>query len=64
MEPLDPNDERFSYGNDSPPWMNAVPEPPPSHWGKVMTDRTNSDAYAKFVAGARKKNQEKTDGRR
>lgn len=64
METLDPNDARFAYGNDDPPLMNHVPEPPPSHWGKLTTDRKHSEAYTKFVLGAKKKNEEKNDGRR
>lgn len=64
MESQNPSEGQFNYGNDSPPWMNAVPEPPPSHWGKVTTDRKGSEAYTKFVLKAKKANEEKTDGRK
>ena len=64
MESPNLNDEKFSYGNDSPPLMNLVPEAPPSHWGKITTDRKGSEAYTKFLLAAKKKNEEKNDGRR
>jgi hypothetical protein len=42
----------LSYGDDSPPLMNLVPEPPPSHWGKLTSQpRTMSPQYLKFLAG-------------
>jgi hypothetical protein len=56
-------DALLAYGNDESPWMNSVPEAPPSHWGKVMTDRSRSEAYAKFLLSAKKKNEE-NNGRR
>jgi len=61
---LNPSDEQFSYGNDSTPLMAYVPEAPPSHWGKVTTDRKGSEAYTKFLLAAKKKNEEKNDGRK
>ena len=41
---------RISYGDDSTPLMAKVPEPPPSHWGKVTSQsRTLSPAYVEFL---------------
>lgn len=65
-----PNDDdvgcgRLRYGNDEPPLMSRVPEPPPSHWGKCLTDRSRSEAYTKFRLRCRKqhdKTQERQDG--
>ena len=38
------------YGNDTPPLMSRVPEPPPSHWGKLTSrGRTASEAYLRFL---------------
>jgi hypothetical protein len=40
------------YGDDTPPLMNKVPEPPPSHWGKLTSQsRTLSPQYIKFLKG-------------
>jgi hypothetical protein len=37
-------------GDDSPPLMSLVPEPPPSHWGKLTgQSRTLSPQYMKFL---------------
>jgi hypothetical protein len=37
-------------GDDSPPLMTRVPEPPPSHWGKLTSrGRTCSMEYLKFL---------------
>lgn len=37
-------------GDDSPPLMTKVPEPPPSHWGKLTSrGRTCSTDYLKFL---------------
>jgi hypothetical protein len=44
--------------------MAYVPEAPPSHWGRVTTDRKGSEAYTKFLLAAKKKNEEKNDGRK
>lgn len=42
-------------GDDSPPLMSKVPEPPPSHWGVLTsTPRTASPAYLRFLDSARK----------
>jgi hypothetical protein len=59
--PTSPNqlDALLRYGNDESPWMNSVPEAPPSHWGKVTTKRTHSEAYTKFVLAQKKKNEER-----
>jgi hypothetical protein len=49
-------------GDDSPPLMALVPDPPPSHWGKVTSQpRTMSAAYVRFLSGMKK---ESTDGRK
>ena len=38
------------YGNDQTPLMAYVPEPPPSHWGKLTsTPRTASPQYLAFL---------------
>jgi hypothetical protein len=38
------------YGDDTPPLMSRVPEPPPSHWGKLTSQsRTLSPQYIKFL---------------
>lgn len=48
------------YGDDTPPLMALVPEPPPSHWGKLTSQsRTNSPQYMAFL----KKHKEVRDGR-
>jgi hypothetical protein len=37
-------------GDDSPPLMSRVPEPPPSHWGKLTgQSRTLSPQYVAFL---------------
>lgn len=54
MPPIDdaPIDEReFERrgGDDSPPLMDKVQEPPPSHWGKRTSgSRFESEAYLRF----------------
>lgn len=54
--------EHHNYGDDSPPLMNKVPEPPPSHWGKLTSQsRTQSVEYLRFLYGTHK---EVHDGRR
>jgi hypothetical protein len=56
------DEERFVYGDDTPPLMNKCPEPPPSHWGKLTSSsRTMSDEYLRFLYGTRKEAQ---DGKR
>ena len=62
------DDDALRYGNDEKPWLNYVPEAPPSHWGKTTTDRTKSEAYTKFRLRARQqhekpKPEESDDGR-
>lgn len=43
-------------GDDTPPLMNSVPEPPPSHWGKLTSQgRTASPAYLRFLFDQRQK---------
>ena len=50
----DINDEKEflepRYGNDSTPLVSLVPDPPPSHWGKLTsTARTLSPQYLAFL---------------
>lgn len=46
--------------NDTPPLMDLVPEPPPSHWGKVTSQaRTASPQYIAFL----KKHKEVQSGK-
>lgn len=48
------------HGDDTPPLMAKVPEPPPSHWGKVTSQgRTASPQYMAFL----KKHKEVRDGK-
>lgn len=50
------------YGDDSTPLVSRVPEPPPSHWGKLTSKaRTLSEAYVKFLTTKGKEAQK--DGR-
>lgn len=45
---------------DTPPLMSLVPEPPPSHWGKVTSQsRTLSPQYLRFLG-----RKEVIDGKR
>lgn len=38
------------YGNDTPPLMSIVPEPPPPHWGVTTSiARTLSPQYIEFL---------------
>lgn len=49
---IDPQEfkRRVAQGDDSPPLMALVPEPPPSHWGKVTSQaRTLSPQYVEFL---------------
>ena len=51
---IDETEIKLSYGDDSPPLMNRVPEAPPSHWGKVTSRaRTLSPQYVEFLRRAR-----------
>lgn len=51
---------KHAYGCDSTPLMAYVPDPPPSHWGKLTsTPRTASPQYIAFL----KKHKEVQDGR-
>jgi hypothetical protein len=46
-------------GDDSPPLMNSVREPAPSHWGKITSEsRTLSPQYVAFL----QRNKEVRDG--
>lgn len=49
-EHIDARDLQSHYGDDTPPLMSRVPEPPPSHWGKLTSQsRTLSPQYLKFL---------------
>lgn len=51
---IDEREIKLTYGDDSPPLMNRVPEPPPSHWGKLTSEaRTLSPQYVEFLRRAR-----------
>lgn len=53
--------QRKFVGDDTPPLMSRVPEPPPSHWGKMTSQsRTLSPQYLKFLAS---KHKEVHDGK-
>lgn len=55
----DVRDLQGRYGDDTPPLMSKVPEPPPSHWGKLTSQsRTLSPQYLAFL----KKHKEVRDG--
>lgn len=42
--------QRASHGDDTPPLMSLVPEPPPSHWGTMTSQsRTLSPQYIRFL---------------
>lgn len=52
---------RITHGDDTPPLMSKVPDPPPSHWGKVTSQsRTLSPAYVEFL----KRKETQNDARR
>jgi hypothetical protein len=54
-------EELVRRGDDSPPLMASVPEPPPSHWGRLTSQsRTLSPAYVEFL----RRNQEDRNERR
>jgi hypothetical protein len=54
--PIDEQDFEPRAGNDSPPLMNNVQEPPPSHWGKrTSSGRFESEAYLRFFYGKKHK---------
>lgn len=60
--PIEKKDFERRIGDDTPPLMNKVPEPPPSHWGKLTSrGRTASPQYIRFLFDARYK--EKPHGR-
>jgi hypothetical protein len=47
---LDARELQARYGDDTPPLMSKVPEPPPSHWGKLTSQsRTLSPQYMAFL---------------
>jgi hypothetical protein len=49
-------DNPLAYGNDSAPLMASVPEPPPSHWGKLTSrKRTDSVSYLLFLEKHKRK---------
>lgn len=45
---------RLGIGDDTPPLMTIVPEPPPSHWGKI-TSKTSAE-YLDFLKRNRERN--------
>lgn len=50
------------HGDDTPPLMSRVPEPPPSHWGKrTSKSRFESEEYLRFFYGKKPK-KEKAHG--
>lgn len=58
--PLDEGEfrRRIAVGDDTPPLMSRVPEPPPSHWGKLTgRGRTASWQYLEFLARQRRENK-------
>lgn len=58
-EDIEERDFGRRCGDDSPPLMSRVPEPPPSHWGKLTSrGRTCSEEYVRFL-----NRKEATDGR-
>lgn len=45
----------INYGDDSPPLVGKVQDPPPSHWGKLTSQgKTASRSYLAFVMRAAK----------
>lgn len=49
---IDPQEfqRRIARGDDSTPLVSLVPEPPPSHWGKLTSQsRTLSPQYLQFL---------------
>ena len=49
-EHIDETELRSRCGDDTPPLMSRVPEPPPSHWGKLTSQsRTLSPQYMAFL---------------
>jgi len=49
-EHIDERELQSRYGDDTPPLMSRVPEPPPSHWGKLTgQSRTSSPQYMAFL---------------
>lgn len=57
--------ESLLCGDDTPPLMGKVPEPPPSHWGKRTSgSRFESEAYLRFFYGVKKHKEVRNDGRR
>jgi hypothetical protein len=50
-------------GDDTPPLMSKVPEPPPSHWGnRTSGSRFESEAYLRFFYGQKKHKEVQRDG--
>ena len=57
--PIEKRDFDRRIGDDTPPLMTKVPEPPPSHWGKLTSQsRTLSPQYMAFL----QKHKEVRDG--
>jgi hypothetical protein len=48
---------RLGIGDDTPPLLTIVGEPPPSHWGKITSrGRTTSSEYLDFLKRNRERN--------
>lgn len=53
---FDERDFAATTGDDSPPLMSRVPEPPPSHWGRMTSQaRTLSPQYLRFATTHKRK---------
>lgn len=53
-EPIELHEFETRGGDDSPPLVNKVPDPPPAGWGKITgTNRTLSPAYVAFLQRSR-----------
>jgi hypothetical protein len=58
-EHIDAREFQAMLSADTPPLMAKVPEPPPSHWGKLTSQsRTLSPQYMAFL----QKHKEVRDG--
>ena len=54
----------IACGDDSPPLFGKVPEPPPSHWGKLTSkSRYSSGDYIRFLYGPLKHKEVQNDDR-
>jgi hypothetical protein len=61
-EHIDDVDIPAPGGDDTPPLMSRVPEPPPSHWGRRTSgSRFESEAYLRFFYGGKKPKESGND---